>query len=60
LNYCSDIIGQSWLQVLSPLMRVSPAYGEVVMGVFALIAYQVHMLCNCSACCIRPVTQQTA
>jgi hypothetical protein len=30
------------LQVLSPLMRVSPAYGEVVMGVFALIAYQVH------------------
>lgn len=29
------------MQVLSPLMRVSPAYGEVVTGVFALIAYQV-------------------
>ena len=36
------------LQVLSPLMRVSPAYGEVVMGVFALIAYQVHMRHECS------------
>jgi hypothetical protein len=45
------------LQVLSPLMRVSPAYGEVVMGVFALIAYQVlfhqHFFSADTRCCWR-------